>query len=128
MWILIFLLGLLVLSLISTYPVLVLYLAPIGFLVYLIRSARKKAAQKARLEMERQLSIRRIELAEQERLAAIERKKLWDIEVDKQQKMRIERVNRRRENYRIVSEVCGVCGSTLNSNSICVSGCKPLEE
>ena len=112
----------------STNPGILLYLIPIGILLYFVWDKRKEAAAEQAEELKRLQRVRDFERSERERVAALEARLKWDKEVDRQQRNRIERVNRPRENYSIVSEVCGVCSSELNPSGLCVSGCKPLEE
>jgi ABC-type transport system involved in cytochrome bd biosynthesis fused ATPase/permease subunit len=116
------------LSMISSNRGLLLVLIPVVLLVILFRSQAKKTRLKAELEREKLREAQAAELAEQKRIEAIEAQRRWNKEKAKQQQNRIQRVNRARENFRIVSEVCGVCGSKLNAKGICISGCKPLEE
>jgi flagellar biosynthesis component FlhA len=112
----------------SSNPSLLLVLIAMGVLIVLFRLQAKKTESKAKFEREKLFQAEAAERAEQKRLDAIEARRVWEIELDKQQKSRIERVNRSRERFSIVSEVCGVCGSELNPKGICVSDCKPLEE
>lgn len=118
----------LLLSLFSNNPSLFLVLIPVVVVVVLIKIQAKKTNSKADLERELILKAKAAQRAEQNRLDAIESSRLWDIEAGKQQQSRMQRVNRPRENFRVVSEVCGVCGSELSTKGICISGCKPLEE
>lgn len=118
----------LLLSIISSNPGLLLILIPVVLLLVLFRSQAKKTRLKAELQREKLLEAQAAELAEQKMIETIEAQRRWKKEKAKQQQNRIQRVNRERENFRIVSEVCGVCGSKLNANGMCISGCKPLEE
>lgn len=116
------------LSLLANNPDLFWVLIPVVGLLTLVNSKAKKTKLKQKLERDQILRAQAAERAELDRLNAIESKRLWDIEIEKQQQVRMQRVNRKRENFGIVSEHCGVCGSELNTNGLCVSGCKPLEE
>lgn len=118
----------LLLSLLSNNPSLLLVLIPVLVVVVLIKLQVRKTKIRADIEREKLLKEQAAERAEQNRLDAIESSRLWNIEVGKQRQSRMQRVNRQRENFGIVSEVCGVCGSELGTNGVCISGCKPLEE
>jgi len=119
---------LILLSVISSSPSVLLVLIPVVFIVILYQSQAKKTRLKEKIEKEKLLETKAAAYAEQMRIQAIEAQKRWDEEKVKQQQDRIKRVNRQRETFRTLSEVCGVCGSGLNAKSICISGCKPLEE
>ena len=116
------------LSVISSNPSVLLVLIPVVLLVILYQSQAKKTRLKEQIEREKLLETKAAAYAEQMKIQAMEAQKRWDKVKVKQQQDRIKRVNRQRETFRTLSEVCGVCGSGLNAKSICIAGCKPLEE
>jgi hypothetical protein len=119
---------LLLFSLLANNPELFLVLIPVVLIAILARIRARRIEVQERFQRDQLFKAQAEERAEQSRLDAIESRRIWDIEVGKQQQSRMERVNRVRENYGIVSEVCGICSSDLNAKGICISGCKPLEE